>query len=132
ARATPLAGAAIRQVAASLATANVGSFHASPSCRGIPSDEQWRQLLEATHAEPLRNRLMLALAYDAGLRLEELCSVRTDDLDPVRRTLRIGAETTKSRRERVIPYSATTGVLLQAYLAERRALSRASRTAATA
>ena len=55
----------------------------------IPSDEQWSQLLEATKSEPLRNRLMLALAYDAGLRREELCSVRTDDLDPSRRTLRI-------------------------------------------
>lgn len=91
----------------------------------IPSDEQWRQLLEATKSEPLRNRLMLALAYDAGLRREELCSVRTDDLDPSRRTLRVRAETTKSRRERVVPYSAATGVLLHAYLAERQALSRA-------
>jgi len=91
----------------------------------IPSDEQWRQLLDATHPEPLRNRVMLALACDAGLRREELCSVRTDDLDPSRRTLRVRAETTKSRRERVVPYSATTGALLQAYLLERRALSRA-------
>jgi hypothetical protein len=33
----------------------------------IPSDEQWRQLLDATRPEPLRNRVMLALAYDAGL-----------------------------------------------------------------
>jgi site-specific recombinase XerD len=90
----------------------------------IPSDEQWRQLLEATKSEPLRNRLMLALAYDAGLRREELCSVRTDDLDPSRRTVRIRAETTKSRRERVVPYSAATGVLLHAYLGERQALSR--------
>jgi integrase/recombinase XerD len=91
----------------------------------IPSDEQWRQLLEATKSEPLRNRLMLALAYDAGLRREELCSVRTDDLDPSRRTVRIRAETTKSRRERVVPYSAATGVLLHAYLGQRQALSRA-------
>jgi len=91
----------------------------------IPSDAQWRQLLEATKSEPLRNRLMLALAYDAGLRREELCSLRTDDLDPSRRTLRVRAETTESRRERVVPYSAATGVLLQAYLGERRALSRA-------
>jgi integrase/recombinase XerD len=91
----------------------------------IPSDEQWRQLLEAARAEPLRNRVMLALAYDAALRREELCSVRTDDVDPSRRTLRIRAETTKSRRERVVPYSATAGELLQAYLGERRTLSRA-------
>src|SRR2546428_4888576 len=75
----------------------------------IPSDEQWSQLLEATKSEPLRNRLMLALAYDAGLRREELCSVRTDDLDPSRRTLRVRAETTKNRLGRVIPYSAATG-----------------------
>lgn len=73
--------------------------------------------------EPLRNRLMLALAYDAGLRREELCAARSDDLDPARRTLRVRAETTKTRRERVVPYSAATGALLAAYLQERRALS---------
>src|SRR5260370_27182335 len=82
----------------------------------IPSDEQWSQLLEATKSEPLRNRPMLALAYDAGLRREQLCSVRTDDLDPSRRTVRIRAETTTSPRERVVPYSAATVVLLHAYL----------------
>jgi len=89
----------------------------------IPSDEQWRNLLEVAKAEPLRNRLMLALAYDAGLRREELCCLRTDDLDPAHRTLRVRAETTKGRRERIVPYSATTGVLLRDYLGERRQLS---------
>jgi integrase/recombinase XerD len=39
--------------------------------------------------EPLRNRVMLALAYDAALRREELCSLRTDDVDSAHRTLRI-------------------------------------------
>ena len=34
----------------------------------IPSDEQWRQRLHATRPEPLRNCVMLALAYAAGLR----------------------------------------------------------------
>lgn len=92
----------------------------------IPSDAQWRQILEAARSESLRNRLMLALAYDAGLRREELCLLRTDDLDPAYRTLRIRAETTKGRRERVVPYSAVTGALLRAYLRERRGLSPAS------
>ncbi|GAA3518274.1 integrase [Streptosporangium album] len=68
---------------------------------------------------------MLALAYDAALRREELCSLRTDDLDPAHRTLRIRAETTKTRRERVVPYSAATGVLLSGYLAHRAMISRA-------
>ncbi len=89
----------------------------------IPSDEQWRSVLQVAKAEPLRNRLMLALAYDAGLRREELCSLRTDDLDPAHRMLRVRAETTKGRRERIVPYSAATGVLLRAYLDERRNLS---------
>ncbi|WP_323138271.1 MULTISPECIES: site-specific integrase [unclassified Streptomyces] len=57
---------------------------------------------------------MLALAYDAALRREELCSLRTDDIDPAHRTLRVRAETTKNRLERVVPYSAPTGVLLSA------------------
>jgi integrase len=76
-------------------------------------------------AEPIRNRLMLALAYDAALRREELCSLRTDDLDPAHRTLRVRAETTKTRRERVVPYAAPTGLLLAAYLRQRATLSRA-------
>lgn len=68
---------------------------------------------------------MLAVAYDAALRCEELCSLRTDDVDPAHRTLRIRAETTKTRRERVVPYSAPTGVLLSGYLAHRATISRA-------
>ncbi|MFJ1551109.1 tyrosine-type recombinase/integrase [Streptomyces sp. NPDC088246] len=68
---------------------------------------------------------MLALAYDAALRREELCSLRTDDLDPAHRTLRVRAETTKNRLERVVPYSASTGVLMSACLAHRATVSRA-------
>ena len=75
--------------------------------------------------ESVRNRVMLALAYDAALRREELCALRTDDLDPAHRTLRVRAETTKTRRERVVPYSAATGVLLTGYLAHRATISRA-------
>jgi integrase/recombinase XerD len=91
----------------------------------IPSEAEWLRLLEAFRLEPVRNRLMLALAYDSALRREELCSLRTDDLDPAHRTLRVRAETTKTRRERVVPYSAATGVLLSGYLAHRATVSRA-------
>ncbi|MFJ9775715.1 tyrosine-type recombinase/integrase [Kitasatospora sp. NPDC101157] len=68
---------------------------------------------------------MLALVYDAGLGREELCSLRTDGLDLGHRTLRVRAETTKNRLERVVPYSASTGVLMSAYLAHRATVSRA-------
>ncbi len=91
----------------------------------IPTDEQWQAILAVVRAEPIRNRLMFALAYDAGLRREELCLLRSDDIDPAHRTVRVRAETTKTRAGRAVPYSATTGVLLQAYLAHRRELSRA-------
>jgi site-specific recombinase XerD len=91
----------------------------------IPDDTQWRAVLAAARDEPLRNRFMLALAYDAGLRREELCRLETGDIDPAARLLYLRAERTKGRRERVVPYSAPTGDLYAAYLGERRALSRA-------
>ena len=91
----------------------------------IPNEQQWLEILQVAREEPIRNRVMLALAYDAALRREELCSLRTDDLDPAHRTLRVRAETTKNRRERVVPYSAATGVLLSGYLTHRAGLSRA-------
>lgn len=113
----------------------VGKGCAGPCRRGlvprlsklpwIPTDEQWQALLAVARQQPIRNRVMLALAYDAGLRREEVCALRSDDLDPAHRTLRIRAETTKGRRERVVPYSAATGLLLQAYLAHRQTLSAA-------
>lgn len=91
----------------------------------IPTEQQWLDVLAVFREEPIRNRLMLALAYDAALRREELCSLRTDDLDPAHRMVRIRAETTKTRRGRTVPYSATTGVLLSGYLDHRGTLSRA-------
>lgn len=66
---------------------------------------------------------MLALAYDCGLRREELCSVTSGDIDPSRRLLSVRAEHTKNRSGRVVPYSPVTGELYMAWLAERRQLS---------
>lgn len=91
----------------------------------IPADEQWQAILGVAREQSIRNRMMLSLAYDAGLRREELCALRTDDLDPAYRTVRIRAETTKGRRERVVAYSDATAQLLQAYLAHRLSISRA-------
>jgi integrase/recombinase XerD len=91
----------------------------------IPSDEDWLAVLAAAKVEPIRNRLMIGLAYDAGLRREELCALRTDDIDPAHRTVRVRAETTKTGYGRVVPYSEITGSLLQDYLRYRSTLSRA-------
>jgi integrase/recombinase XerD len=67
---------------------------------------------------------MLALTYDAALRREELCALAVADIDPAHRLLRIRAETTKNRQERIVPYSEATGVLYATYLRHRRELSR--------
>jgi site-specific recombinase XerD len=88
----------------------------------IPNEDDWHAVLVAARHEPIRNRVMLAFAYDAGLRREELCSLRSDDIDPSRRTLKIRAESTKGRRERVVPYSASSSELLHHYLLHRRTL----------
>ncbi|WP_207934228.1 site-specific integrase [Actinomadura sp. KC06] len=62
----------------------------------IPTEQQWNAVLAVAAEEQIRNRVMLALAYDAALRREDLCSLRTADLDPAHRILRIRAETTKT------------------------------------
>jgi hypothetical protein len=51
----------------------------------IPTDAQWRAVLEVTAGESLRNRLMLALAFDAALRREELELHEPDRPRPIRR-----------------------------------------------
>jgi integrase/recombinase XerD len=88
----------------------------------IPNEEDWHSILASARQESIRNRTMLAFAYDGGLRREELCSLQSGDIDPSRRTLRIRAETTKGRRERVLPYSSSSGELLHRYLEHRRTL----------
>lgn len=90
----------------------------------IPSEAEWLVILQEVQQESVRNRLMFALAYDGGLRREELCSLATGDIDPAHRLLHLRAENTKNRRARVVPYSEVTAVLYSAYLQERRLLSR--------
>jgi len=36
----------------------------------IPSEEEWQNILQVCKQEPLRNRVMLAMSYDAALRRE--------------------------------------------------------------
>jgi site-specific recombinase XerD len=98
----------------------IQKFHKLP---WIPCEEQWASILAVVAKEPIRNRCMLAFAYDAALRREELCQLRSDDLDPAHRVLRIRAETTKGRRERIVPYSAVSGEMLRSYLHHRQSLS---------
>src|SRR5262249_29176766 len=89
----------------------------------IPSDDGWLTLLRALKEEPLRNQVMLLLAYDGALRREELVTLEIDDFDFAYRQIRVRAERAKGRRERVVGYSTVTGRCLEDYLRHRRSLS---------
>ena len=91
----------------------------------LPDEKQWEAILGAASSETIRNRFMLALAYDAGLRRGELCALETSDIDPSGRVLHLRAETTKNQRAREVPYSQATGELYAAYIRHRRSLSQA-------
>src|SRR5580698_1780659 len=86
----------------------------------IPSDDEWNMFVGVVRQSDVRDRFMTALAYDAALRREELCSLATTDIDPSHRLLRVRGETTKNHRERIVPFSIFTGALYQTYLAKRR------------
>lgn len=79
-------------------------------------------MLETTSDDCVRDRAMLALAYDGALRREERCRVSVSDFDFARKLLTIRAETTKTNRGRVLPYSRTTSALLCSYLNRRHTM----------
>jgi integrase/recombinase XerD len=67
----------------------------------IPTESQWLELLAVAAGEPARNRVMLALAYDAALRREELCSLRRNRAALVAlQAFRLAAETFRDRPRR--------------------------------
>ncbi|MFB4273412.1 tyrosine-type recombinase/integrase [Nonomuraea sp. GTA35] len=88
----------------------------------IPNEWDWERILRAAQAEPLRNRLMVSLAYDAALRREELVQLEVGDFEPAYSLIHLRAETTKSKRAREVSFGAATSRLFMAYLAERREL----------
>jgi len=89
----------------------------------IPNDEQWLALLNAVRLEPVRNRVMFAVAYDAALRREEVCRLEIADLDFGHRLLTVRGETTKNGQTRVVPFSMPTAELLSQYLRHRRQIT---------
>src|SRR5205823_3527478 len=85
----------------------------------IPNELAWANVLEACRVEPIRNRLMVAMAYDGALRREELVHIEIDDLEPAYSLIHLRAETTKSKRARDVVFGTATRQLLVAYLRQR-------------
>lgn len=84
----------------------------------IPDSGQWRRIVAAMKTEPLRNQLMLCLAYECALRRAELCALRVSDVaqGSDENMVYVRAETTKTKRARQLYYSDGTKRLLQQYL----------------
>lgn len=97
----------------------VGRVQSAP---WIPNDEAWQLLLAVAARQSLRNRLMVAFAYDGALRREELVQLDVDDLEPAYGLIHLRAETTKSKRARTVAFGSASSRLLVAYLRERRVL----------
>src|SRR6266542_3822630 len=87
----------------------------------IPNELAWASILDTSRPESLRNRLMVAMAYDGALRREELVQIEIEDLEPAYSLIHLRAETTKSKRAREVAFGAATGQLLVSYLRNRGA-----------
>lgn len=89
----------------------------------IPTDDEWQAIVQIVATEPVRNRLMFCLAYDAAFRREEVCSLLIDDFDFANRLVTVRAIVAKGKRQRVVPYSPASAALMTVYFKHRRELS---------
>jgi len=64
-----------------------------------------------------RNRAILLLMLDTGLRASELCDLKVEDLD--NRNSRVLVRMGKGMKERLLPFSSRTGQMIWRYLATR-------------
>jgi site-specific recombinase XerD len=69
----------------------------------VPDEGAWGGVLSVVSAESGRTRVMLALAYAAALRREELCGLRVGDVDTERWTVRVSLP---GQPGRVVPIGA--------------------------
>ena len=89
----------------------------------IPSQQQWDHFLNLVlRHEPLRNQLMVFMAYDGALRRGELLSLTLSDIDFPHQKITIRPEVAKNRSGRVVFYGDATSDLLSSYVQYRHRL----------
>lgn len=114
-----------------LAGADAGARLASPRPAAVLPTVldagQARALMEfaavaADDGSPLaaRDRAMVELLYGTGIRVSELCGIDVDDVDRVRRTVRV---TGKGDKQRTVPFGGPAGAALDDWLAVRSQLA---------
>jgi integrase/recombinase XerD len=86
--------------------------------REAPKPEHVQALLGAWNSERrIKDRALLRLIVDTGLRISEACSLRKDNIDFQALEIKVFG---KGSRERLVPISRATATAIQAYLAKER------------
>jgi len=83
------------------------------------TEEEYRGIVETMkrdHPRNYRNRTIVMLLHDTGLRIGELLSLQIDDIEEEKSAVVHTEKTTRSRR---VYWNADTDVVLQSYLVER-------------
>ncbi len=81
------------------------------------SREEIRELIQAP--DNLRDRLIIALLYDTGLRTNELADLKLSDIDPEKGMIKVVRG--KRGRDRLVPYSREKlGMLVDHWLRKER------------
>ena len=87
--------------------------------RVLSEEETFRMLDKVNGTDPrdLRDRAMLEVMYGCGLRVSELCAMKTEDIIADGELLRVIG---KGSKERIVPIGRAAGRALVAYLASAR------------
>lgn len=85
----------------------------------IPGDDEWDRILHAARQEPVRNQLMLLLAYDGALRRSEVVALEMRDIALPLQQVTIRPEIAKNGSGRVVMFGDVSLELLRRYLQER-------------
>jgi len=80
------------------------------------TDKQVEELIES--ADNLRDKCMISLLADSGIRLSELCGIKREDINWDSRTVTIIGKGNKQRRA---PFTQRTDTFLRAHLADNHA-----------
>lgn len=78
--------------------------------------------LDLSKFHEFRDYVLINLIFDSGMRLGETLSLNVNDIDILRRTILIPANTTKSRKDRVVFFSQNMSKLLQRWLKYKDAM----------
>jgi len=98
-----------------------GPVPASGQEAWIPDDDTWERILRHfLEHESLRNQVLLLVCYDGALRREECLRLRVEDIDDTSLTIKVRADMTKNRKERMVVLSPITYQKLHLYIARER------------